>query len=84
MTRDQSITRGILAVLERAEPFALPEAQLLIELNGALRPPVGQAEFDERMLFLNTRKHIVTVPDNLDENLVKWTITETGKSVLRQ
>lgn len=84
MMRFSNITRAILSTLENAEPYALPEEQLLVEINGVLRPPVGQAEFDEAMTFLGTNRHIATVPSGLDRNLVKWTITETGKAVRRQ
>ncbi len=84
MTRLEITNRAILSTLENADPYALPEAQLLIEINGALRPPVGQAEFDEALMFLSSNHFIVTVPNRLDANLVKWTITEAGKSVARQ
>jgi hypothetical protein len=84
MMRSSNINRAILSALENADPYTLPEEQLLIEINGVLRPPVGQAEFDDAMTFLNTNHFIVTVPDRLDANLVKWTITEAGKAVARQ
>jgi len=82
MTRFQTISRAVLDTLENASPYALPEEQLLLEINGAVRPPVEQAAFDEVILSLNSQKAIVKVPDGLDKNLVKWTITEIGK-VLR-
>jgi len=84
MTRELNIRKNILIILERCEPYALPERQLKIELDGSIRPPSALAEFDEAMTFLNTRKHIATVPDSLDEENVKWTITESGMSLLRQ
>ena len=84
MTRPLTIRKATLEILERADPYALPEDQLLIELNTALRPPVGKAEFYDALLFLNTRKHIITIPDNIDDTLVKWAISETGKTLLRQ
>ena len=84
MTRTLTIRKATLEILERAEPYALPERQLLVELNTALRPPAAQAEFDDALIFLNIRNHIAIVPDNLDETFVKWVITETGKAVIRQ
>jgi len=78
-----NIRRTILDLLERAQPYALPEPQLAVELNGAIRPPAGRAELDEELLFLQTRACIATVPDPLDDNLVKWAITEAGKTMLR-
>ena len=55
-----------------------------MELNGTVRPPAGKAELDEEMLFLQTRRYITTIPDPLDDNLVKWAITEAGRTMLRQ
>lgn len=82
--RATNIRKTILEILEQASPYALPEQQLKIELNGMLRPQVGNAEFDESILFLQTRTSIATVPDPLDDQLVKWAITEAGMTMLRQ
>jgi len=84
MTRPLNIRKNILLILERCEPYAMPERQLKLELDGSIRPPSAVAEFEDAMLFLNIRKHIATVPDPLDEQNVKWTLTETGKTLLRQ
>jgi hypothetical protein len=35
-------------------------------------------------LFLQTRGYITTIPDPLDDHLVKWAITEAGRTMLRQ
>ncbi len=82
--RATNIRRAILDILERAQPYALPESQLSVELNGAVRPPAGRAELDEELLFLEARAYIATIPDPLDDHLVKWAITEAGKTMLRQ
>lgn len=84
MTRNLTLRKAILEILERAQPFALPEEQLKIELNGAVRPPAGDAEFDEQIAYLQGQRFIATVADPLDEQNVKWTITEPGKATLRQ
>jgi hypothetical protein len=81
--RSTNVRQAILNILEHCQPFALPESQLVVELNGAVRPPVGRAEFDDEILFLQTRGYITTVPDLLDDRLVKWTITEAGMAMLR-
>jgi len=81
--RATNIRKAILDILERAQPYALPEPQLSVELNGAVRPPAGKAELDEELLFLQVRAYIATVPDPLDDNLVKWAITEAGRAMLR-
>jgi hypothetical protein len=82
--RSNTIRRAILEILERAQPYALPEQQLTVELNGMVRPPAGKAELDDEILFLQVRGYITTVPDSLDENLVKWAVTEAGRTTLRQ
>ena len=81
--RPSNIRRAVLEILERAQPFALPEGQLHTELNGAVRPRAGKAEFAEMLLFLRTREFITTVPDPLDDQMVKWAITEAGLTMLR-
>jgi hypothetical protein len=82
--RTINIRRAVLEILEGAEPLALPECQMIMELNGRIRPPVGKAEFDDEIGFLQRRGFVTTVPDLLDEELVKWAITEAGKTMLRQ
>ncbi len=82
--RTTNIRRAILDILEHCQPFALPESQLAVELNGSVRPPAGKAELDEEILFLQVRGFITTVPDPLDERLVKWAITEAGAAMLRK
>lgn len=82
--RFSNITRAILSTLEGGNLYPYPEAQLLDEINSVIRPPVGQAEFDEAMLFLNSHKFAVTVPSALDANLIQWTITDSGKAAIRQ
>lgn len=82
--RATNIRRAILDILERAQPYALPESQLSVELNGVVRPPAGLAELDDEILFLQARAFITTVPDPLNDLLVKWAITEAGRAMLRQ
>jgi len=82
--RAANLRKAILDILERAQPYALPEAQLSVELNGTVRPPAGSAELDEELLYLQRRGYIATVPDPIDERLVKWAITEAGMAMLRQ
>jgi hypothetical protein len=82
--RNTILRRTILDILERAQPYALPEKQLNVEVNGAVRPPTGAAEMDEALLFLNARGYVATVPDPLNDQLIKWAITEAGMTMLRQ
>ncbi len=83
-TRQQNIRRAILEKLEYAEPFALPEGPLQNEVNASLRPPLAQAEFDDALTFLQSQRFVATLADDLDPNLVKWLITESGKTLLRK
>jgi len=82
--RITNVRRAILDILERAQPYALPEQQLIVELNGTVRPPAGKAELDDELGYLQRRGFITTIEDPLDEALVKWAITEAGRTMLRQ
>ncbi len=84
MSRERTLRRAALDLLERAEPYALPERQLQIELNGRVRPPAGQAEFEDMVTYLATRKFIALLQDSLDPERSQWLITETGKALLRK
>jgi regulator of protease activity HflC (stomatin/prohibitin superfamily) len=80
--RQQTIRRTILEKLELAEPYALPEDALQTGVNASVRPPLGQAEFDDALTFLQSQRFVRTLPDDLDPDLVKFLITESGKTLL--
>ena len=80
--RQQNIRRAILEKLLRAEPYALPEDSLQVEVDASIRPPMGQAEFDDALTFLQAQRFVRTLPDDLDPDLVKFVITESGKTLL--
>jgi len=82
--RQKNIRRTILDKLERAEPYALPEPSLQVETNAQLRPPMAQAEFDDALLYLQSHGFIANMPDDFDQDLNKWLITEAGKTLLRK
>ncbi len=84
MSRERTLRQALLDLLERAEPHALPEGQLHIELNGRVRPPAGLAEFDDAVTYLATRRYIALLPDSLDPETPQWLITESGKTLLRK
>ena len=83
-TRQQTIRRAGLEKLERAEPYALPEDSLQVEVDAGIRPPLAQAEFDDAMLWLQGQRFVASLADDLDPDLVKWLITESGKTLLRK
>ncbi|MDD5349493.1 MAG: hypothetical protein PHQ12_04705 [Chthoniobacteraceae bacterium] len=82
--RPQNIRRAILDKLESAEPYALPEDALQVEVSASTRPPLAQAEFDDALAFLQGQRLVATLPDELDPTLTKWLITESGKTLLRK
>jgi len=80
--RQQNIRRAILEKLKQAEPYALPEDALQVEVNASIRPPLGQAEFDDALTFLQSQRFVRSLSDDLDPDLVKFLITESGKTLL--
>jgi hypothetical protein len=79
MNREATIRRAVLEILSLANPYALPEAQLRIEVNGLIRPPAKPPEFAEALDFLTSRRAIHTVPEDLSPETMKWAITEIGQ-----
>lgn len=83
--RDSSIREAILKVLDAIEPKSMSEDQLLVEINRAIVPEVGKAEFDDNLNFCAAVKHWVrSKPRDLDETVTEWFITRDGHNVLRQ
>lgn len=82
--RNSTISRTILDCLDLASPYALPAESLRTECNARIRPPADAGEFGKAMEAMQARKAIAIVPDGFDDDLVKWTITEVGKSLLAQ
>ena len=82
--RGSEIRKAALEALELASPYALPEEALRSAVNTRVRPPAGDEEFGEVLQALSRKKAIATVEDAMDEELVKWTLTEVGKALLAQ
>lgn len=82
--RDSEARRATLEALDLASPYALPEESLRVAVNTRLRPPAGEEEFGGILQRLSEKKAIATVEDSIDEGLVKWTLTEVGKTMLAQ
>jgi hypothetical protein len=80
--RQKTIRHTILAILEETEPQALPETTLQVEVDARVRPAAAQAEFDDSILFLQSHRFIKNLPDEMDEDLARWFITEAGKTLL--
>ena len=77
-----TISGGVIAHRAAAGKACL---KALVSNSFTARPSgtAGKAELDEELLFLQVRAYIATVPDPLDDNLVKWAITEAGRAMLR-
>jgi hypothetical protein len=83
-TREWALRRFTLELLEAAEPYALTERQLGIELSLRFRPRVTAAELEGTVTFLASRGFVAVMEDTLDPHLAQWLITETGKALLRK
>jgi hypothetical protein len=82
IARQVECRRTVLEILDRAAPYAPPEASVRLSVNAALRPPCGEAEFDETVDWLKSRGFV----DQMELGLgaVGWLITESGKAELRR
>ncbi len=84
MSRTVDCRKHLLKILERAMPYALPEDSLLASLNVAVRPPCGQAEFDEHIVWLKSHGMIAAMEGQMGDDLARWLITESGQAELRR
>lgn len=82
--RHAETRRATLEALDLASPYALPEDSLRVAVNSRMRPPCGEEEFGEILQRLSEKRAIAIVEDSLDEQLIKWTLTEVGRSLLAQ
>lgn len=80
--RTTTVRKFILENLARSKPHALPEKTLFTELNIQLRPPVSQAEFDEHIVWLQTRGFIAPMEGELGDDEARWVLTEAGEAQL--
>lgn len=77
---------ALLRILADVQPYALPAAQLLAELNRLVRPALSLVEFAELLSWLQGKAYIDFLPDALDpENAEarKWLIKEAGLAALK-
>jgi hypothetical protein len=81
-TRTEEIRETILELLDCADPHAMREPQLFDKLNRALVPPVGQAEFDDAIAWLNSKDFIHSRDGRLDDSVTHWLITDLGRNQL--
>jgi hypothetical protein len=84
MSRSTECRLAILGKLENVTPYALPEDSLLLSLNVHVRPPCGQAEFDEHLVYLKSRGLVAEMEGALGDEKPRWLITEAGMAELRR
>lgn len=80
--RTTELRKTILQILAQCKPHALPEKSLLLSVNIHLRPKVGQAEFDDAIVFLKGRGLIAAMEGELGDDEARWLITEAGEAQL--
>lgn len=74
--------RVILEILARCKPHALPEQTLFTEANIQICPAMGQEEFDEHLMWLQSRKFIAAMEDDLGDDQARWILTRPGEAQL--
>jgi len=85
MNRIKLIQLTILKRLESSQPYALPESQLLTEVNGCVRPKVKAEELSEAIETLGGAECIARLKQMANLFTAEeafWLITETGSTVL--
>lgn len=86
MNRRRTINVSVLRILEALSPNAMPEGQLGLELDGAVRPKVEPEDFASALAELCRAGYIVEVELAMDRALGaerRWAVTETGVAALR-
>ena len=83
------IRRTILAELARSEQYALPQEQLLTQVNLRLRPELTMDELAKQLSWMLDRKPPMVAfladsmePDNAEAR--RWLITEAGLTQLKR
>lgn len=78
----QKIRRAILRVLKEAQPFALPQVQLLEEVNRLVRPAISESDLQADLSWLKDREAVGFMTDPFDDKARKWHVREAGLAML--
>lgn len=83
--RNKEIARTILETLRHAQGFAVPVASLLPQVDGLIRPPVTEDEWEFALAMLSdkSRGAITQIACDFDPTLEQWAITERGRVLLQ-
>jgi hypothetical protein len=67
-----------------SDAILFPAATLLNQVRLSVKPTPTYAEFDRALLELETGRLIIGVRDGLDEQVVKYKLTDAGKAKLAE
>lgn len=81
--RTKLIRQTVLEALSMAHGYALPDETLLLHVDALMRPPLAGEEWPITMDWLETNNHVARVASDFDEELVQWSITERGRTLLK-
>lgn len=82
-----SIRLTVLSVLAQAQPYAVPQEQVLREVNLLVRPALTLAELVKHLAWLQRTQMVAFLPDDLDPanpDARKWLIKEAGLAALKK
>jgi len=78
----------ILEQIELVSPNAVPEPTLKLRVTSAMGEPITEADFDDDLIWLQSRGLIKPMPARLgDEDeegnpIIRWVLTEAGQAEL--
>lgn len=81
--RKKLVRQTVLEALSMAHGYALPDVTLRNHANALLRPPIDDEEWKQTMDWLETNDHVAKVPSDFDDELIQWSITERGRTLLK-
>jgi hypothetical protein len=82
-----SIRIAILEVLQGVKPYALPQPQLLADVNMRVRPALSLGDLVKHLTWLKAHEMIGFIADDLDPDNAdarKWLIKEAGLTALQK
>lgn len=81
--RKKLVRQTVLEALSMAHGFALPETTLRNHVSALLRPYVTHEEWEATTVWLEVNGYMARIPCDFDNELVQWSITERGRTLLK-
>lgn len=81
--RTKVVRQTVLEALSMAHGYALPDVTLRNHASALVRPPMGDEEWKITLDWLETNNHVARVASDFDDELVQWSITERGRTLLK-